>query len=703
MVDCQESIGTRVSNSRGNGPAPYLTPTIMGLLIISYARLLVLLLVAAVAVAGFAVRFTPEAQSRESGNVFCVSSDATEEGSGHCWDDPMDLHTALRAAEPGDEIWIQQGRYFPGESPHATFHMPDGVDIYGGFTGSIDDPSDRDVDPVRTVLDGQDLSYSVVTAAGISQGMLNGVTIVNGAATVIAEDAIDPHRRGGGIYISNSTVTFQNLVIANNRARFGGGGVYVDEGSNPTFRNVTLQGNVTTHSHSGRGGGMRILSGDSHLIDVTFRYNEAIRGAGLFVDDGDITIERGLFSENRASDQGGGLVLHRGDLTITDSRFVFNESGTEGGAIVLANGAGDVSIADVDVIGNLATSGGGIEIGGGTVTISNSEISSNEAPESGGGGISATDATIDVRNSFVQGNYAVRGGGIWLSDASATMINVVLSGNLASAERDSNSDAGAAAEGMPYEPLRRSITGEMITGVLSEEEDQQPGEVGGAILVQGKRDVEIINATIAGNRSDLPGAAIYRTGDNTLHLLNSIVYGNLATEVEHDETLLGLVEIRSTAEQEYTTRLLIGHSIVRGGCWPQPTIKCWNVLDEDPLFREPTDARSAPTREGDLELWFTSSAIDTANPEYLPVDIDQDALGGLRAVTKRTESPMPWSNSSLDIGAIEAPLRHSSPERAIDLDHTSGGERCSLRSVPISMVWSLARSTFRPRTGLSTK
>ncbi len=48
------------------------------------------------------------------------------------------LHDALNAAQPGDEIWVAQGVYKPtdGSDRMAHFVLPSGTGVYGGFLGT---------------------------------------------------------------------------------------------------------------------------------------------------------------------------------------------------------------------------------------------------------------------------------------------------------------------------------------------------------------------------------------------------------------------------------------------------------------------------------------------------------------------------------------------------------------------------------------
>jgi len=81
-----------------------------------------------------------------------VNASATGLDNGTSWTDAYtQLQDALSAAISGDEIWVAQGTYKPGDSgaTTATFTLKDGVAIYGGFAGTETSRSARDGRPIR--------------------------------------------------------------------------------------------------------------------------------------------------------------------------------------------------------------------------------------------------------------------------------------------------------------------------------------------------------------------------------------------------------------------------------------------------------------------------------------------------------------------------------------------------------------------------
>ena len=80
--------------------------------------------------------------------VFFVAQDAEGDGSATSWENAATtISAALALASKGDELWVKAGTYLEG------IDVPDGRQIYGGFTGSETDPSERNPsDNITTIL-----------------------------------------------------------------------------------------------------------------------------------------------------------------------------------------------------------------------------------------------------------------------------------------------------------------------------------------------------------------------------------------------------------------------------------------------------------------------------------------------------------------------------------------------------------------------
>src|SRR5262245_58689239 len=105
-----------------------------------------------------------------------------------------DLQDALAIAPPGCEIWVAGGEYHPDKGTgkkSLSFDLPDGVAVYGGFSGTESSLEQRDRASNATILSGdllgndqpgfvnmQDNSFHVVRALDtLSGATLDGCSV----------------------------------------------------------------------------------------------------------------------------------------------------------------------------------------------------------------------------------------------------------------------------------------------------------------------------------------------------------------------------------------------------------------------------------------------------------------------------------------------------------------------------------------------
>lgn len=310
---------------------------------------------------------------------------------------------------------------------------------------------------------------------------LSGVRVHGNAATVSGHNGNGGGgiRSQGSVYLTNTIVEGNTLVVTNTTYRSGGGGVFVAEGSGhgnlvldrsiirgntatidsatpPTGCNVPIP-NTTCPSNHGGGGAyvegedlvMTDSSIDGNTLVVTNAYAES-GGGGAFVEAGNATLVRSTMSGNRAtvttttdptrpaSNEGGGaLYLNGHDISITDSTLA-------GNALTVY---GDTGTSPQD-----ATNGGGaIYQFGNRLTIAGSTLSGNTASlpaskRSGGGAVYDNGNSSEYVNSTFASNSTdvgpnsdaadpeTNGGGaIFLVGvrAGVTLANVTMAGNSA--------------------------------------------------------------------------------------------------------------------------------------------------------------------------------------------------------------------------------------------------------------------------------
>ena len=389
-----------------------------------------------------------------------VNAVATGNNDGSGWLHAYtDLQLAL--ADPNcSEIWVAAGTYYPDSTdPLASFHLKDGVAIYGGFAGSEPYPTDldlRDLVTNETILSGDigtpgdstDNSHHVVNGSGvIDTAVLDGFTITGGY-NLTAPVAVE----GAGIYIYQGTPTLRNLVVTNNFASGNGGGLYIGASpNNPILTNVRFENNQSSLN----GGGMASVSGSLlSMADVTFTQNTASGdGGGLYNEESTVKINTGSFNENISDGNtplsgGGGIYSTSGYLIMTDISFINNNARRNGGGLLSYEGGFEINVGTF--AGNTTTlgNGGGLyadsrvaaDISLANVDFTNNSAGSEYFPGSGGGmlltdsdGSPFTDATVTIQNSNFIGNLASYNGGGMISQISnPTIRNTTFTENVAS-------------------------------------------------------------------------------------------------------------------------------------------------------------------------------------------------------------------------------------------------------------------------------
>ncbi len=260
------------------------------------------------------------------GQIIYVKSGAT--GNGSSWEDAAgDLQKALDFSKPGNQVWVAQGTYLPSYDGDrdASFRIPKGVQLYGGFAGDETNLEMRNWPSNYTILSGEigdpnnpeDNSYTVVYFEGANnKTVLDGFTIVNGYSDGTGEKG-DVRRAGGGIFNNGS-----------------------NGASNPTIKNCTFRGNfgrdgAAIYNYAANG------ETSASIINCSFAFNKADLEGGAIYNDGtngicNTLIQGCTFLNNEAS-YGAGIhnQAENGETKpmIVDCNFSGNVSYIKGSSV----------------------------------------------------------------------------------------------------------------------------------------------------------------------------------------------------------------------------------------------------------------------------------------------------------------------------------------------------------------------------------
>jgi len=313
-----------------------------------------------------------------------------------------------------------------------------------------------------------------------------------------------------------STAVLQGFTIDNQYFYDHTGGIDIENGAQPTLKNLYVRGNSLRNSGADHfGGGIRIHEGGATISDCIIGgagggNGGDMGGGGIYAASTAkyaLNITNSEISYNYSITMGGGLYAddYAGDITIDDSMITNNTIGSGYGAGIANRASVHMYMTDTDVdynVNNAAYStnhGGGIAvIGGGSVKFTNGSISGNSAYRSGG--------AVDVKDS----------GSVFTCD------KCVMAGN-----RSGGDSSGGA---MILTGGTANLTNCMITGNIT---GTNYWSAGGGILNAGGT-LNIQQSTIAGNWARKWGGAIYTSSGKTT-CDGCLLWGNDANDANTDD------------------------------------------------------------------------------------------------------------------------------------------------------------------------
>ena len=353
---------------------------------------------------------------------------------------------------------------------------------------------------------------------GTAGTKIKGIFEVDSGKTLTLESVILTKTEKYAVYVDdNSSLTMKNVTIKDCKTQYNAAGIYFNKGKDLILENCRIEkckgksslssGGINIQEPKGtvsikdttienceaeaNGGGINLYNGNNvqcKLENVTVNNCSALRGGGLHVKAGTLTISRGSFTKNSASGviaNGGGGAIYNGGSTITITECTIGDDDTskgnyavQGGGIFVNSEAKCILKAGTKISGNTAMqigadvgNGGGIfvdkdsgdiklgtltineasekpviiskntaDYGGGvynrgTAAINHAEIKDNNVQYYGGGMVNAGTCTMDsvrIENNEAsnQNSNVGNGGGIY-SDKELTLKDTTVIGNTA--------------------------------------------------------------------------------------------------------------------------------------------------------------------------------------------------------------------------------------------------------------------------------
>ncbi len=277
------------------------------------------------------------------------------------------LQQALAVAQGGDEVWVAAGSYAPSDTPgdrSASFVIPDGVQVYGGFSGVETARDERDPVQNETILhgdiDGDDApfgtedrlnnSYHVITVENTFSGytVLDGFTVSSGysdanhisgsgvyaRSTDADKSALltitnctfreNDAKTGGAICAEDCLLTVLDCTFTNNTSNGFGAAIYVEPDRNQK-RTAELLVEGCSFKENGPNYALAANHANVQLLASTFADNEG--GAVAALDEVALTAENCVVTRNGQGIWGTLYVGYQSSATITHCSLAHNATG----------------------------------------------------------------------------------------------------------------------------------------------------------------------------------------------------------------------------------------------------------------------------------------------------------------------------------------------------------------------------------------
>lgn len=440
----------------------------------------------------------------EGGVVELYGGIYEDNGSAANADNPFPRHNvgAHAAADRGGTLRIWNGEYRGGSAAAGGVAAARNarIEVKGGLFGDDAAPNTARLGGLFALWRDDELAGDAPT------GLFSGAELRGGVAARNASE--DEMYRGGDL---PGDTPAEDWVSA--------GGAIVASRASVVLDGVKIVGNTVV---DGGGGGVLAYDTGLEVIGGEIRGNLAAGGAGLYVQDGLLTLSGAFVRDNGlngvGSEVGGGLFAHDVDVTVDDgTRFEGNRAELGGGLAV--TGDSEVVLNQAEIVGNVANIGGGVAGSVSTLRVFGGRIADNTAIVSGGGlalnppnesGASGSAVAV-LTETEVSGNTARVGGGVAASSVDVSVLASTVEDNVAD-----ETGGGMYAQAGAVVVRDGLVAGNEARGW------------GGGLYVDGA-PVTLEGVDVLGN-SAVRGAAVVAAGAGGHRLVTNRFCGNKALE-----------------------------------------------------------------------------------------------------------------------------------------------------------------------------
>ncbi|MEN0067025.1 MAG: DUF1565 domain-containing protein [Myxococcota bacterium] len=268
-------------------------------------------------------------------NVWFVSETATGAGDGTSWADAF-VHPAdaLAIAQPGEAIWVAQGRYAPAaERQTFALQLVEGVAVFGGFDGTELDLADRAGAFEQTVITGDflgddDLANPDGTMTDNVEHLVRSEVdaVLDGFWLEGAYAASDEQSGVGVQHNARGAFTLRNVTLSNVRTNGSRGILFLNSRNPGTLLEDVAVFDSTGTVVVGFSGEMDIVGFTIRNVDVGVanfgsgtivgsHWSVHTNGRALGNSGGSVTLSNAALW----TDEGSTVVSNGGSVTITDA------------------------------------------------------------------------------------------------------------------------------------------------------------------------------------------------------------------------------------------------------------------------------------------------------------------------------------------------------------------------------------------------
>jgi len=251
----------------------------------------------------------------------------------------------------------------------------DGLTLTGGSSnqgGGAIANSENLIISQSEIVDNENTSVEPTDGGGAIRNSDTGKVNINHSSIARNQSAAF----GGGI-TNFGELNVEYSLVFDNEVTGGGGGGIDNRGSTANITGSLIANNTNSVNPAG-GFGNGTADSTTIVRDSLITGNQAVNGAGFFINAGNVELFDSLVLNNQAQNNGGGAALAAdANLEVNNSLIAFNNS---------------------------EVNGGGIASVGGNVTLNDSQVFGNEAFTGDGGGIFNEDGLLDLNSSSIQAN-----------------------------------------------------------------------------------------------------------------------------------------------------------------------------------------------------------------------------------------------------------------------------------------------------------